>query len=215
MTRLVIEMFGAPGAGKSTLLPRLQSALVRRGLTPLTPRESRAQKAVQLSRFVATHSGYVSRTLRVIARSRQPSVSELAWVSSTWLKRCARMDALRQRDGLHLVDVGVLQALWSVAFRARNDVVDELVAMPELPIADVVVVVAARPHTLERRLAARSGQQSRLERAGDSVERALSLVARITAAIDTQVVIADNDALELEVVAEQVAEQIEARWRSG
>ncbi|MBA2543843.1 MAG: hypothetical protein H0V17_29635, partial [Deltaproteobacteria bacterium] len=121
-----------------------------------------------MARFCTSNVGYTLRSLGGLLSTRQPSVDELAWLTATWFKRSTRMAALRSRPGLHVVDVGVLQALWSIGFRATADRTAKLIETlrAEMPVADLVVLVDARPDTVARRLAARPGNQSRLERLG-------------------------------------------------
>lgn len=207
---LVVELLGAPGVGKSTLIPEIRAHLA----VPDAPRTGRAGKALGLARFVATHPATTARGLLAIASTRQRTRHDLAWVTRTWLKRCARHAELRRRPGLHLVDAGVAQALWSIGFHARTSLDPRLL---DTPLPDVVVVVEASLETVRRRLAGRPGAQSRLERDGEAdharAKACVGEVAELLAHRGVLTIPLDNDRdTDHATAARAIADRIRARW---
>ncbi len=209
---LIVELLGAPGVGKSTLLPDLVERLHALPLQA-TPHIDRVQQVLGFSRFVARHPVQLARMTAAIVATRQPTAGDLAWVTRTWVKRCWRHAELRQRSGLHLVDAGLAQALWSIGFRAGVELGPTLVAGP---LPDLVLVVDATLATMTRRLAMRPGHQSRLERGAGDLARAREQVVgvqRLLERVGVETVSVDNDHDgERARVAAVLAARVRARW---
>ncbi len=208
---LIVELLGAPGVGKSTLLPALVERLDSLPLQA-TPHLDRVQQALGFARFVARNPLQLARMTAAIVATNQP-VSDLAWVTRTWVKRCWRHVELRRRPGLHLVDAGLAQALWSISFRAGAKLGPQLVAGP---LPDLVLVVDATLATMTRRLAMRPGHQSRLERGAGDLDRAREQVAgvqRLLEGAGVETVTIDNERDEDRAhTAAVMADRVIARW---
>lgn len=209
---LVVELLGAPGVGKSTLLPDLVGRIHALPLQ-VAPHPDRARQALGFAQFVVRNALYLARTTAAIAATSQPTTDDLAWVTRTWMKRCWRHAELRRRPGLHLVDAGLAQALWSIGFRARAQLGQRLVTGP---LPDLVLVVNTTLATMARRLAMRPGQQSRLERGAGDLERAREQVVAVRlllerAGVETFSVDHDRDEDRARVAA-ILADRVIARW---
>lgn len=169
----MVEMLGLPGAGKSTLTLALRRALAGRGVSVALPMQEatqgglasrRIRSAALIAGLVARRPGYVMRSLRLIAATRQVPARAFLKVAHNWLHVSARF-AGAGRGGTWLFDQGMYQALWSVAYGATaprlGGVLAELAAI--MPRPDVVVRLRVEPDVAGERLAARPGRQSRLE----------------------------------------------------
>lgn len=208
---LIVELLGAPGVGKSTLLPALVERLHSLPLQA-APHLDRVQQALGFARFVARNPLLLARMTAAIVATKQPT-GDLSWVTRTWVKRCWRHAELRRRPGLHLVDAGLAQALWSISFRAGAQLGPRLVAGP---LPDLVLVVDATLATMTRRLAMRPGQQSRLERGAGDLDRAREQVAAVQRLLEragVETVTVDNERDEdRERTAAVLADRVIARW---
>lgn len=209
---LIVELLGAPGVGKSTLLPDLVERLHPLPLQD-APHLDRARQAIGFARFLTRNPLQLARTIAAIAATGQPTRGDLAWVTRTWVKRCWRHAELRRSPGLHLVDAGLAQALWSIAFRASAQLSPRLVTGP---LPDLVLVVNTTIATMTRRLAMRPGQQSRLERGAEDLERAREQVVSVRrhlerAGVETFSVDYDRDE-DRARVATMLAARVTRRW---
>lgn len=212
---LIVELLGAPGVGKSTLIPRIQAQLRDLPLSQPPP-PSRLDRAVGFGRFLAGHPRLVARSIAAIASWRQGSARDYAWVTRTWLKRCWRHLELREQPGLHIVDAGIAQALWSIGFRASHRV--EVSQLRDFGIPDLLLVVDASDTVIERRLAGRPGSQSRLERdaknSGHVRARALAMDVRdqlVARGVPARTLSNDGDE-GIDDVAKAFSAEIRARW---
>lgn len=168
----LVECLGLPGTGKSRLCAELHLALRRAGrpaglhLRRPSGGLGRLAAAGGLAVFGLRHPGRVRRSLRSI---RAAAPADRGWLVRTWLKRSALATRLRRRPGIHLVDAGVAQALWSLASRSAAEplpaVLEALVA--EAPLPDLLIRLEVEPARLLQRLAGRPRPASRLERQPD------------------------------------------------
>lgn len=177
---VIAEFVGLPGAGKSTIAHGVARELRCRGV-PVSeptydvdhrvPRGVRARRKLrQALRGAGRDAACGSRELRALIASGQPTARDLLSVAVNWfyvtevVRRCAA------GAGVHLLDQGVLQALWSIAYRARHR--DRLlrdgshVLGAAIPERLTVVVVEGHRATIARRLDVRAGCASRMERLG-------------------------------------------------
>jgi broad-specificity NMP kinase len=168
----VVELCGLPGSGKSTLARALVARLRLAGepavevMAPLGPSAGRtermARKVAMVSRAAVRPEAWrlaVDVGLRSGQRSARDRVARPVnlLVVREALARAAR------RPGVHVLDQGPLQEWWSAALRADADRVLAWAAADGPTHADLVVRLDAPTDALVRRLAARSGAQSRVE----------------------------------------------------
>jgi hypothetical protein len=165
----LVEFLGLPGAGKSRLCEEIGQAL-RRSAQPVTLHLrhasgglARLATAGGLAAFALRHPRTVRCSLRGI---RAAAPADRAWLTRTWLKRSALATRLQRAPGIHLIDAGVVQALWSFASRISDRpleaALDALVERAPLP--DVLIQLDVDPPQLRQRLDCRPRQLSRLER---------------------------------------------------
>ena len=186
---VVVEFVGLPGSGKSTLSHALAEQLRRSGESvsevtyEITHRESALRRRwIKLGFLLRTLLAEPHRSLdvlREIRGSRQANLRDTWSTTSNLLYLCGLMGELARRPGIHVLDQGVVNALWSVRFSARSD--RPLRRLGEIASdwfprkTRVVVLLEVRPALAADRLLGRARTQSRLERrlAGDGLPGAL------------------------------------------
>lgn len=203
---LVVEFVGLPGSGKSTVSHAAAEVLRLRGhrvheptfrtdRLP-SPAARRVRKAILASVGLAAGPAGAVSDLAAIRRSAAPAPGGWATGGLNWLyvSRTARRAA--RRPGIHLLDQGVLQALWSVLYATdREDAETDAWtdawarrAAGRIPSGTVAVVLDAADDELHRRLGARTGGGSRLDaeirQGAGAAERALSGGRAALAAVD-------------------------------
>jgi thymidylate kinase len=175
----VIEFAGLPGSGKSTLAHELAARLrqgpelVSEPTYELNHRSTRWRRVATktlciLQCVLASPLGSFEVALS-IARTGQRSWRDLTNTTLNMLYICGLRRAVAKQPGIHVLDQGVLQQLWSIRFSASRS----------LPVAGfgrlgqacfgcgsggAVVFVDVKPETVMERLTVRSGKASRLER---------------------------------------------------
>jgi hypothetical protein len=177
---VIIEFCGVPGAGKSTIAQELVSELRNLGraaslpleeVSPRRPRSRRLRRKLRRAAVeTAGHPLASARTVRAVMRSRQPTRREVAIRSLNWLVLRAAMRRASTAVGFHVIDQGLVQELCSLGFSgdagAAIDVADP---GGGLLAPDLILVVEVELGLADQRLAARPGQESRVE--GDGVDR--------------------------------------------
>jgi adenylate kinase len=191
---LVVEFVGLPGAGKSALSRQVAGLLRAAGVVVSEP-TSRLDQAGTASRTLAkvgygieaamaaplTGAGWV----RTFIAMKQRSLADTGRVALNWFFLAGLTGGLRHRPGVHLLDQGIFQGLWSAAYAAREGALKppELVArvLQTLPPGMLVIVIETSPDTLRRRLSERLGGDSRLERDLATGESARSMGRAVAA----------------------------------
>ncbi|MGD9704282.1 MAG: hypothetical protein AB7Q42_18535 [Acidimicrobiia bacterium] len=169
----IVEFSGIPGAGKSFLAHELAAALAADGqlvdepLSVVSPQLRTSRRAIRklwLAALEALREPVAAAGIAVaIARSGQ-STRDLVHRVQNWLVVRALYRRSRSRPGTHVFDQGIVQELCSIGYRGRWQACLEAAAPGRRDLApDVIVRVATPVGTATRRLAARSGAQSRVE----------------------------------------------------
>lgn len=176
MTRqgFVVEFIGLPGVGKTTLALEVAKRLDR--TLPVQSAYSRlggrswAARRLRNSRDIGglglRRPRYVLRTARAIRASGQRSLYDGLKVANNWLSVSALTLRSARTPHVTLFDQGMFQALWSVGYSAEGaGRLEQLTYLGTLlPKPDLLVLVSAELATVVRRLQARGGRESRLDR---------------------------------------------------
>jgi hypothetical protein len=172
---LVVELAGLPGSGKSALASALGRAAAEAGVTLALPRARIGPEAPAPARL-GRKLGLV-----VAAAAARPAGSVGTWGAIAGSQRTGRLARVVQwsstegvlataarREGVQLLDEGVVQALWSIGLRGDvRPVLRALDADGRVPLPDVVVAVRLDTDVIERRLAARRSRHSRVQAVAD------------------------------------------------
>ncbi len=174
---ITVEFLSIPGAGKSTLshrvaeLWRAEDGEVAEPTYTLDHRRRplmrKITKGLLAAGMLLRHPGQALDWISRIARTRQRSWHELCHVSFNWLYISGLQGARRSDRELRLLDEGIFQALWSIAYRAETwesfstECPQWLSTV--LPLPMVLVVVNAGTETVAQRLRGRSERSSLLE----------------------------------------------------
>ena len=174
----VIEFCGLPGSGKSFVVDLVVSSLRDRGIAargaepyvgPEVPTVTRlGRKLVLVGGLAIDHPVESIRTSVRIGLGQRDG-SDAVTRPFHWLLIQAQLSKARGAEGIHLLDEGLLQALWSVGLRGDVDGVLERLGRPPRRWAgpDVVVEVDAPLETVSDRLRARGSNHSRTQHLGD------------------------------------------------
>jgi hypothetical protein len=170
----IVELCGLPGSGKSHIASALVRALRERGVevhdvgASVGPDVGAALRVSRkLSAAIAVTLAEPGATAGIgaaVIRS-QHTIAARGSRSLQWLVTQELMRGARRGGGVHVLDEGVLQALWSIGLRGDLErVVEALDSEPAWIGPDVLAVVRATPAAADRRLAARASTHSRTQR---------------------------------------------------
>lgn len=231
-----VEFFGMPGVGKSMLSNRV-AEIIRQREIPVEQRMyvlayqiSRARrlviKSIHVMKDVLLNTKYLVLSTKAIIATKQQSMTDLVGVLFNWFFVSSFVRWDRRFHGIRLLEEGIFQALWSVGFSSKGG---DLAIMKDLatliPTPTIVIIVEASLATVEHRLHARPGQDSRLERqiAGDRAPLRLAniLLQEIKTMLRTSerlkqvhVLVINNDRVEdFEVNANKIVGYIEPIYR--
>ena len=221
-----MEFVGLPGAGKSALSRQVAVLLQAQGLVVSEPTDRLNQ--ISLASRTLTKVGYgigaaaaapltSARWLRIFGRTGQRSLADTGRVALNWFFLVGLIRGLTRRPGVHLLDQGIFQGLWSVGYAARDEAVAgreiDSAVLTALPPRILVIVVETSPDTLRRRLHQRPGGDSRLERdlatseSAGSLTRATATFAGLQALLDR---LGRQEAIALMRVQGEHPEQLQA-----
>jgi thymidylate kinase len=230
----VIEFVGLPGSGKSTLSRRVAEILQGQGLRVEQPTyvvdhemqtwERYLRKFWLVSTEVILHPLQAIGSVRAILGTRQASASDFVGVTTNWLFMSSLLRRAELREGVHIFDEGLINALWSIGFSASSGgtsrILGALAGQRMTPV--VTVLIEADIATVKNRLVQRQNGQSRLERpvppdgAWDRAQQALEQVkdtvrALAAAGAEVRVISVRNQGPEyLDADAERLAAQVKA-----
>ena len=173
---LVVEFCGLPGSGKSSVAAHTCRALRSAGVEAYVADLAVSAAAARPARVVRraglalrqavrgpSDAAQVARLVAATGQSPRDGAALLAQLLAVQ-RLVARA---RRRNGVALLEEGLVQTLWSVALRSRVDCADELdrwLATTASP--DLVVLVDAPTGMVLDRLAARPSRHSRTQRLG-------------------------------------------------
>lgn len=175
MTTLVVEFCGLPGSGKSTIAMHTRNAIATRGLScdvvdaGISASAARQRRvALRLRSSLRESTRHPLSTLDAasrIAASGQESPRDAMAVLAQWLAVRDLVVRARRSGGLHLLEEGMLQTLWTLLLRARNDPSRRLWRSSPLGSRSDLIVMVDTPVTLvQGRLEARESRHSRTQR---------------------------------------------------
>lgn len=210
-----VEFIGLPGVGKSALSHRVAEILQQRGWrveqpTYATDHEMHTWERLLLKfRLVSVetvfHPVRAVRSVRAILATQQAGVSDLIHVTVNWLFISALFRKAERREGVHIFDEGLLNALWSIGFSAGSwrtvEMLLRLARQRSTPV--VAAIMEADMSAIKERLDLRENGHSRLEETRfveDGWKRALRALEQVKATVrqlteggaDVRVVIVHN-----------------------
>jgi hypothetical protein len=169
---IVVELCGLPGVGKSFVADRLSSALGEVGI--VARRDDRGvgpdvgaglrlgRKARLIASTAVVQPATSARAVLRIAAGQHGGDAVARPVQ--WLVNQGVLARARRGTGVHLIEEGLVQALWSVGLRGG---VERLLGVLETSAGweepDVVLVVEAPLDAVRRRIEARSSVHSRTQ----------------------------------------------------
>jgi hypothetical protein len=231
--RVVVEFCGLPGTGKTALAGSVRDAVAERGIAcsiadePLSAAASRSRRIARKATAAALEAtrrpaATVDAGWRALTSRQESARDAAAWLGQ-WLAVRQAVARARRQPGVHLVEEGVVQSLWTLGLRARRDVVGRLLERtPSWVRGDLLVVVEAPTELVLERLGARSSRHSRTqqlapEARADELRRGELLLAELADAGGVPILRLRNDRSDgLSQLARQVADRALAsspsRW---
>ena len=170
----VVELCGLPGVGKTYVADRLVAALGEvgivarrddRGVGPDVGAGLRLGRKARLIASTAVVQPATSARAALRIAAGQHGGRDAVARPVQWLVNQGVLALARRGTGVHLLEEGLVQALWSVGLRGG---VERLLGVLEKSAAweepDVVLVVEAPLDAVRRRIEARSSVHSRTQR---------------------------------------------------
>jgi thymidylate kinase len=179
---LLVEFAGLPGVGKTTLAAHTRTSLTERGVACALADvgvSATVRRPVRVLRRLALASAQLSTqpsaavtALRAVRSTGQESLLDAVSGVLQWYAVQRLGVRSRQRGGVHLLEEGQVQTLWSLTLRAgvrrRAEGADALSRLTAGLVAgyrpDLVVVVEAPIDQVSSRLGARASKHSRTQR---------------------------------------------------
>jgi hypothetical protein len=169
-----VELAGIPGSGKSRRARALATGLAARGVVvhqpqalvaPSTPTGVRlARKGMACGAATLRDPATTARVVSAVVHSGQPGPADVAGRAVQWLVAQQIVGSARRREGITVMDEGLLQALWSIGIRGNAEPVLRALALGHrVPTPDLVIVVRVPPELALTRLTARTSRHSRTQ----------------------------------------------------
>lgn len=223
MSAAVVELCGLPGSGKSTLAALVREALLDRGVPArIADAEISADvvKPLRVARraglALAESTGHPRRTAsmgRLVQSIGQESMRDTAAGFVQWLAVQRLIVRARHDHGVHLIEEGPTQTLWTLALRAStNEGARLLDRVDAAPRPDLLVVVDVPHDVVLDRLGRRGSRHSRTQQLAQQaqrteLERGQVLLERLVRNADLPTVrIANDGSVALSAVARELAE---------
>jgi predicted kinase len=211
MAHAVVEFCGLPGSGKTTVAGHTREQIERCGvecdiadvgISAVVPLRSRVTRRTAMATHqVARHPLASVSAIRTIFASDQVSMRDAVAGIPQWLAVRDLVAAMRASPGVHLVEEGLVQRLWTLALRARRDPSPALLrSLSSARIyTDLVVVLDVPVALATARLAERPSRHSRTQRLPDSqltseLARGQELLERLLTAVPASVLRLDAGA---------------------
>jgi thymidylate kinase len=170
----IIEFFGLPGSGKSTLAQNLAIELEKNNVSYYNivynvSHKSKVYKIfckyfILLKELLKSPHKFFKQ-ISIIYNTRQKNLKDLIKVIVNWFfitNIIKENIANKDREGYVILDQGVIQAIWSINFNSDREVdYHEILKYTDIP--DYMVIVNANEENINKRLLARTGEQSRFE----------------------------------------------------
>lgn len=231
-TSLVVEFCGLPGSGKTTTAEHAARAVLARGtdcliadreVSAAASRRARVARRTAASvRESARRPLYTLETAWRISTVGQAERRDSAAVLAQWLATGDLVVRAHRRPGVHLVEEGWLQTLWTLLLRADSPPPAHqlLTRQPAATRSDLVILLDVPVDLAEARLEARASRHSRTQRLPPEqrrveLERGARLLEQLAVASPVPVwrVRVDADAT-AEQLGERVASVIAYNLRS-
>jgi hypothetical protein len=183
MNDLVVELCGLPGSGKSTVAQKACEALIRCGVSatvvdqPISAAAPRAlrvrRRATAAARAAGRNPGTAAAVVADIAAVRQRSPRDTASMIVQWLAVCDLVSRSRRAAGVHLLQEGLLQTMWSLMLRSEDEPSPRLVtSVSTTARSDVVIVLDVEIPLIQSRLMQRHSRHSRTQQLPPALMRA-------------------------------------------
>jgi thymidylate kinase len=175
VTGLLVELLGLPGSGKTALAREACPALRSRGLDAVVVDRPISAAVPRTARVVRRTAASARTTLRrpawtlgsaaQIASVREPTRRDTVSVLAQWLAVCDLAARSRRDGGVHLLEEGPLQTLWTLMLRSPDPLPEGLLTrFPPAARSDLVVVLDVPVEVVEERLHRRASRHSRSQR---------------------------------------------------
>ncbi len=217
MKPFVVELTGLPGSGKTTAATGACEALVRAGVPcrvaddRVSASQPRLQRVLRRSAYAAGAAALrpheAARAARALLASGQQQPVDAASLTAQWLATVHVAHRAHAKPGVHLLEEGTAQTIWSACL--RSDRLQPQALWPRLPSrahSDLIVVTRVAAGTAATRLSARASRHSRTqslapEAALAELHRGDRLLARVLRCAPAPVVRVDAEQHPAEVAA--------------
>lgn len=172
MSALLVELLGLPGSGKSALARETCRALqsgghraevLDRPISAAVPKGQRVRRRTAgAARTALRRPAWTVTSAALMAGIDQPARRDTAAALTQWLAVCDLASRARARPGVHLLEEGPCQTLWTLLLRSGDALPEELLdSWPRAAAADVVVVLDVPLAVVAARLQRRGSKHSR------------------------------------------------------
>lgn len=174
MSSVVVEFCGLPGSGKTTVAKHAQEAIRARGARcdiadlGISARSSLparvARRTAAAMRVSVRHPIETVESVRVLAATGQPRRRDTVAGAAQWLAVRALISHSHTFPGIHLLEEGIVQTMWTLALRAAQDPSPRLwQTLSPTSRADLVLMVDAPVELTLSRLNGRTSEHSRTQ----------------------------------------------------